>query len=330
LGASSQSPALSLLSNGAHVSVLHLDCLPEQDIRNIVKSLAAPRILPEAMVRQIVDRSEGVPIFATELVHALLLRDDIDSSAGLKGIPSTLSDILLARLDQLQHGRMTVQQASVLGREFDMALLVACAKDLMEDTQAAIEELLGAQLFVQRNTPNGIALSFDHMLVKDAVHQRMLRADRVRMHAKVAQVIEQQFAVSTTNAPQLLAMQYAEAGYLDRAVHFWERAGELAANQLAPKEAIAHYSSERRERSDGDGSGNNQSADQANYAPVAVENGVPSANREAAPASSTAAAAAYSMPKVGAYALPLADMAQVANGSGLEWVNSNADKIKAV
>jgi ribonuclease E len=41
-------------------------------------------------------------------------------------------------------------------------------------------------------------------------------------------------------------------------------------------------------------------------------------------------AAAYSMPKVGAYALPLADMAQVANSSGLEWVNSNADKIKAV
>jgi tetratricopeptide (TPR) repeat protein len=74
------------------------------------------------------------------------------------------------------------------------------------------------------------------------VYQRMLRADRVRMHAKVAQVIEQQFALSTTNAPHLLAMHYAEAGNLDRAVHFWERAGELAANQLAPKEAVAHYS----------------------------------------------------------------------------------------
>jgi ribonuclease E len=36
------------------------------------------------------------------------------------------------------------------------------------------------------------------------------------------------------------------------------------------------------------------------------------------------------MPKVASYALPLADMAQVASGSGLEWVNSNADKIAAV
>jgi tetratricopeptide (TPR) repeat protein len=171
----------------------------------------------------------------------MLLREDFDSPAGAKDIPSTLSDILLARLDQLQFGRMTVQQAAVLGREFDMALLVACAKDLMEDTRAAIEELLEAQLFVQRNTPNGIVLSFDHMLVKDAVYQRMLRADRVRLHAKVAVVMEQQFALSTTNAPHLLAMHYSEAGNLDRAVHYWERAGELAANQLAPKEAVAHY-----------------------------------------------------------------------------------------
>jgi class 3 adenylate cyclase/tetratricopeptide (TPR) repeat protein len=231
-----------MFSDGAHVSVLHLDRLPEADIRAIVTALATPRQMPEAIMRQIVDRSDGVPIFATELAHALLLRDDFDNPAGAKGIPSTLSDILLTRLDQLQHGRMTVQQAAVLGREFDMSLLVACAKDLMEDTQAAIEELLDTQLFVQRNTPNGVMLSFDHMLVKDAVYQRMLRTDRVRLHAKVAQVMEQEFAVSITSAPHLLAVHHHEAGNLDRAVYFWERAGELAANQLAPKEAVAHFS----------------------------------------------------------------------------------------
>jgi class 3 adenylate cyclase/tetratricopeptide (TPR) repeat protein len=231
-----------MFSDGAHVSVLHLDRLPEIDIRTIVTALAAPRQMPESLMRQIVDRSDGVPIFATELAHALLLRDDFDNPAGSKGIPSTLSDILLARLDQLQHGRMTVQQAAVLGREFDMTLLVACAKDLMEDTTAAIEELVDAQLFVQRHTPNGIVLSFDHMLVKDAVYQRMLRADRVRLHAKVALVMEQEFALSITSAPHLLAMHHTEAGNLERAVYFWERAGELAANQLAPQEAVAHYS----------------------------------------------------------------------------------------
>jgi ribonuclease E len=115
---------------------------------------------------------------------------------------------------------------------------------------------------------------------------------------------------------------------------------------------------ERRERNDGDGSNQNQAPAQAEYAPAATENGVPSANyaaaqvpaqayaaapvqhvpvqavKPAAPgnaaASANIAAAAQSMPKVAAYALPLADMAQVASGSGLEWVNSNPEKIAAV
>lgn len=230
------------LGEGGHVSVLHLDCLPEDDIRVIVAALAAPRAFPENIMRQIVDRAEGVPIFATELARAMLLRDDFGSESSSKSIPSTLSDILLARLDQLQHGALTVQQAAVLGREFEMSLLVACSEDLMEDTQAAIEELLEAHLFVKRTTANGLMLSFDHMLVKDAVYQRMLRADRARLHAKVALVMEQQFAQSTRSAPHLLALHHTEAGNFQSAVLYWERAAELAANQLALHEAVAHYS----------------------------------------------------------------------------------------
>ncbi len=36
------------------------------------------------------------------------------------------------------------------------------------------------------------------------------------------------------------------------------------------------------------------------------------------------------MPRVHSYALPLADLQQIAAGSGLEWVNSDADKVAAV
>ena len=231
-----------ILGEGAHISVLNLGPLPQSDIRVLVAGLAAPRVLPEAIIRQIVDRSEGVPIFATELAHAMLLRDDLGSENSIQSIPLTLSEILLTRLDQLRCSRMTVQQAAVLGREFEMSLLVACADDLLEDTQAAIDELLEAQLFVQRATPNGVVLSFDHMLVKDAVYQCMLRADRIRLHAKVAQVMEQRFASLTHAAPHLLALHHTQARNFGSAVRYSELAAELAANQLALHEAVAHYS----------------------------------------------------------------------------------------
>jgi ribonuclease E len=114
---------------------------------------------------------------------------------------------------------------------------------------------------------------------------------------------------------------------------------------------------ERRERSDGDAGFNaNQATPNEVHTPTALDLAAPAftANSPgfapspvapapvAAPAPVTApvaaarapapqaAPASAGMPKVGAYALPIADMAHVASGSGLEWVNSNADKIAAV
>lgn len=231
-----------VLDKGNHINVLHLDRLPEADIRAMVQAIAAPHIISEEILRLIVKRSDGVPIFATELTRSIISKDGSSTFLNDKTIPQSLNEILLVRLDRLQHGRMTVEQASVLGREFEISLLRACTKDLTENTEIALEELLNAQLFVQHAAPNEKLLSFDHALVRDAVYQRMLRGDRERLHAKAAQILEQQFETSSIEAPHILALHYAESGNLERAVHCWQRAGDLAINQLAHQEAFSSYS----------------------------------------------------------------------------------------
>jgi predicted ATPase/class 3 adenylate cyclase len=231
-----------VLDKGNHINVLHLDRLPEADIRAMVQAIAAPQIISEQILQLIVERSDGVPIFATELTRSIISKDGFSTSLNDKAIPQSLNEILLVRLDRLQHGRMTVEQASVLGREFEISLLRACTQDLTENTEIALEELLNAQLFVQHAAPNEKLLSFDHALVRDAVYQRMLRGDRERLHAKAAQVLEQQFEASSKEAPHILALHHAESGNLERAVHCWQRAGDLAINQLAHQEAFSSYS----------------------------------------------------------------------------------------
>ena len=231
-----------VLDKGNHINVLHLDRLPEADIRSMVQAIAAPHIISEEILRLIVERSDGVPIFATELTRSIISKDGSSTFLNDKTIPQSLNEILLVRLDRLQHGRMTVEQASVLGREFEISLLRACTKDLTENTEIALEELLNAQLFVQHAAPNEKLLSFDHALVRDAVYQRMLRGDRERLHAKAAQILEQQFETSSKEAPHILALHYSESGNLERAVHCWQRAGDLAINQLAYQEAFSSYS----------------------------------------------------------------------------------------
>lgn len=230
-----------VLDKGNHINVLHLDRLPEADIRAMVVAIAAPYIISEQTLRLIVERSDGVPIFATELTRSIISKDGFSPFLNEKAIPQSLSEILLVRLDRLQHGRKTVEQASVLGREFEISLLRACTQDLSENVEAALEELTNAQLFIQQPAPNEHLLSFDHALVRDAVYQRMLRPDRERLHAKTAQVLEQQFEASNKSAPHILALHYAESGNLERAVHCWRRAGDLAINQLAHQEAFSSY-----------------------------------------------------------------------------------------
>lgn len=231
-----------VLHKGNHINVLHLDRLPEAAIRTMVQTIAAPQIISEQTLQLIVERSDGVPIFATELTRSFITKDGLSLFLNDKAIPQSLNEILLVRLDRLQNGRMTIEQASVLGREFEVSLLRACTQDLAEDAEIAIEELLNAQLFVQHPAPNDKLLRFDHALVRDAVYQRMLRGDRERLHAKAAQVLEQQFEASSKGAPHILALHYAESGNLERAVHCWQRAGDLAINQLAHQEAFSSYS----------------------------------------------------------------------------------------
>jgi class 3 adenylate cyclase/tetratricopeptide (TPR) repeat protein len=231
-----------VLDKGNHINVLHLDRLPEADIRTMVLAIAAPHTLSEQTLKLIVQRSDGVPIFATELTRSIVSKEGFSPFLNENAIPQSLSEILLVRLDRLQHGRKTVELAAVLGREFELSLLKACTLDLTENIDAALEELTHAQLFIQQPAPNEHVFSFDHALVRDAVYQRMLKPDRERLHAKVAQVLEQEFEASNKSAPHVLALHYAESGNLERAVYCWKRAGDLAINQLAHQEAFASYS----------------------------------------------------------------------------------------
>ncbi len=239
--ATTRPTAHDILDKGNHINVLHLDRLPEADIRAMVIAIAAPHTISEQTLRLIVERSDGVPIFATELTRSFISQDGFSPFLNEKAIPQSLSEILLVRLDRLQFGRKTVEQAAVLGREFEISLLRACTQDLSEDIDAAIEELTNAQLFVHQAAPNDHLLSFDHALVRDAVYQRMLRSDREKLHAKTAQVLEKQFETSKKIAPHILALHYSESNNLERAVHCWQRAGDLAINQLAHHEAFSSY-----------------------------------------------------------------------------------------
>src|SRR5262249_40062780 len=109
------------------VTMLALNRLDRRDRSALVAQIAGGKTLPDEGIDQIVDRTDGVPLFIEELTKSVL-----ESGVPLVGIPTTLHDSLMARLDRLASVRLVAQIGAAIGRQFPYALLRAVS-DLPED-----------------------------------------------------------------------------------------------------------------------------------------------------------------------------------------------------
>jgi len=147
------------------VTILTLNRLDRRDRSALVAQIAGRAALPHAVVDQIVDRTDGVPLFIEELTKSVL-----ESGVPLVGIPTTLHDSLMARLDRLASVRLIAQIGAALGRQFPYGVLRAVS-DLPEDElRIALARLVASELVFQRGTPPDAVYTFKHALVQDAAH----------------------------------------------------------------------------------------------------------------------------------------------------------------
>jgi class 3 adenylate cyclase/predicted ATPase len=235
----------------SHVTNLALNRLGERDGEALVQQLAGNAGLTPATVAEIVERTDGVPLFVEELTKAVLESagqgDRIaavfaTTSLAALSVPATLHTSLMARLDRLGAAPKEIAQiGAVLGREFAYELIGQVAQRDEEGLQAALGQLSDAGLLFCRGTAPHASYLFKHALVQDAAYSTLLRGRRQELHARVAAALEEHFADLVERQPELLAHHLAAAGNTGRAVEQWLKAGRHAAGQLAYLEAIAHF-----------------------------------------------------------------------------------------
>ena len=193
------------------------------------------KTLPAEVVRQIVAKTDGVPLFVEELTKAVLeanwLQEGEDGYA-LTGplpplaIPATLQDALRARLDRLTEGKAVAQLGATLGRTFSHELLQAVAPLDELTVWRGLVELVQAEVLYQRGVPPQATYTFKHALLQEAAYQSLLKSTRQQYHQHIAQVLTAQFPVYVETQPELLAQHYTDAGLAEEAVGYWQRAGE--------------------------------------------------------------------------------------------------------
>ena len=205
------------------VTMLTLNRLDRHDRTALVEQVAGRKTLPDDVVAQIVDRTDGVPLFIEELTRSVLesglLREEtdcyvLDRALPPFAIPTTLHDSLMARLDRVASVRHVAQIGAAIGREFSYALLRAVSHLPEDELQASLARLAASELVFQRGTPPDAVYAFKHALVQDAAHSSLLRNSRQQLHAQIAEALETHSPELMDSQPELFARHYAEAGSL--------------------------------------------------------------------------------------------------------------------
>ena len=215
----------------------------------VAEILRKVEMIPSLLYDLIIDRAEGNPFFIEEFIKMFIDVGAIVPAAARwyvrperliqQRIPTTLTGILQTRLDQLSAWEKEVlQRAAVVGRIFwDMAV------GSEEAVQAALVALQEKELIFGRSdsTIEGAkAYIFKHVLLRDMVYESILKQTRQVYHCQTAAwllSVGQQSQQTVTYAA-LMAEHYEKGGDLVQAGHWYGRAGQQAANQVAYEEAL--------------------------------------------------------------------------------------------
>jgi class 3 adenylate cyclase/predicted ATPase len=220
----------------SQVTTLALNRLSRDDRTTLIRQIAGDTALPDEVIGQIVDRADGVPLFIEELTKSVL-----ESGVPTVGIPTTLHDSLMARLDRLSPVRRVAQIGAAIGREFPYTLLRTVSRISEDELRAALGRLVASELVFQRGAPPDAVYSFKHALVQDAAHRSLLRNVRQQLHAQIAEALEAHSPELMDSQPELFARHYAEAGLTKKSAACWGKAGRHSAARSATAEAAAQF-----------------------------------------------------------------------------------------
>src|SRR5262249_14158869 len=230
-----------------HVPLVTLNRLALRDVGTMIDHIVGNELLAPDIRRDIVERTDGIPLFVEEMTKAMLEagnEDDARRTAAAVplpalAVPATLQASLLARLDRLGPAKEVAQIGAAIGREFSHAQLAAVTRKSEPELQSVLHRLIAAGLLFRQGVPPHASYLFKHALVQDAAYGTLLREPRRALHARIAETLETQFAEIAENQPELLARHCTDAGLTEKAAPLWGKAGQRSLARSALVEAAA-------------------------------------------------------------------------------------------
>ncbi|SFM82594.1 AAA family ATPase [Variovorax sp. OV329] len=237
------------------VTEVRLDPLKREDAQQLVHNVCHGKLLPAAVLDQILARTDGVPLFIEELTATVLesglLRPQgeslvIDGPLPALDIPTTQRDSLMARLDRLNDAKEVARIASALGREFSFTLLHQVTGHPPGRLIVALDRLVEAQLLFRRGVPPHADYVFKHALVQQAAYGGQMRGERQALHTRIIEAIELHEPGMASREPGLMAHHCQEANLPDREADYLYAAGVASTRIVAIAQALSYFTRAER------------------------------------------------------------------------------------
>ena len=233
---------------------IHLNSLSQDQSERLLFELLAIPDLPDELRKDVLQRSAGIPFYLEEILRMLIEERIITHEDGkwklvLKkdfmdiGVPDNLRGLILTRFDRLNpEHRGVMQAASVIGRQFNLHLLVEIlhTKDI-DHLRQILLELVSRGFILQPFGPSSSDFAFRHVLTSDAIYSTLLKRHRRQMHGSAAEAIEKIYADHIESQIEVLADHYLRSTKLDRALYYLVLAGEKASRDYANEQARRRY-----------------------------------------------------------------------------------------
>ncbi|MFL6293736.1 MAG: ATP-binding protein [Thermoanaerobaculia bacterium] len=215
----------------SYATQITLPKLTEGESRRVVEAVLRRSKLTEDLVDTVLSKAEGNPFFLEELTRSLLESPDVS-------VPDTIQGVLLSRIDRLpEMHKKLLQTASVLGREFHLALLMAIwERDV--NPGPVLADLKRWEFLREEPMSEEPRYFFKHALTQEAVYQTLLVSRRQALHSAAGRAFERLYADRLEEVYDRLAYHYSKAAESERAVFYLIRFAERAAAGYAHAEAV--------------------------------------------------------------------------------------------
>ena len=197
--------------------------------------------------------TDGNPFFVSEVLRSLVetgaiqqdsegrwaAKDTLDTTA----LPDSVREVIGARVLRLgkDAGRV-LSVASVIGRDFDLALLVRATKTSEDDLLDILDAAVAVALI--REVADTGRYSFAHALIQHTLYEGLGHNRRARAHRQVAEALEALCGDRPGARVGELARHWVAAMPIDlvKAIDYSRQAGDVALAALAPADAVRYYS----------------------------------------------------------------------------------------